>query len=567
MSIRLGTPKKWLAMCLTVKGGDSETLRNLYRNIRFHKSYIATVTAEIKFLVDTDGYRSKYAGSIQSYHNLMRNLGTAVENLRKDREEAKKSQPKSFRLVRFNLYHHLLHVDFSGPLSQFKGLKANALSFNRRGLRIEQFHNHMRGHIPFRVRPQLDPIFPIGAEGLPIRVAEGPTMSIHLKPGFFIQEAGRLFRERVRTYKLPGTDEPHVGIEIECYVTALDSTLGPRNSLEDSLGTTGLWRWVMCGTDTSLSQFPKPLNLDGQLYSHEGVELRILAPESALVDVVRKTCAVLRKHRAQVNKTCGLHVHFDCRPVTNRVHSEVYSRLYAALPLLMYLVPPGRRTIQGEIAQGPNHFCFYNPKPTLAESLNLSRYQAINPQALNRHKTMEVRLHHGTTNPSKILNWVALLLTFIEGPDEPVIPATLEGIVQQYGLTPKLAVYLKERLKTLNEDNPFMTPGWLYPFQLIPPSKEPTLIEAPGPSPTTSLLGSAGATLLNRPPERPPVRRSRWDAILERDPGTLWVDTLPRYLPISGGGRVIIQSPPPPDISLGSLFAQVEELITDNSWE
>lgn len=111
---------------------------------------------------------------------------------------------------------------------------------------------------------------------------------------------------------------------------------------------------------------------------------------------LEKTCALLNRLGARVNKSCGLHVHLDCRDVEARQASLRGKRLASALPILSAMVPASRRD---------NQYC----RLIKNEIKRGSRYAAINMQAYGKFKTVEVRLHSSTTNFGKIKNWVELL--------------------------------------------------------------------------------------------------------------------------------------------------------------
>lgn len=115
------------------------------------------------------------------------------------------------------------------------------------------------------------------------------------------------------------------------------------------------------------------------------------------VERLFQTCAILRRDGAAVNKSCGLHVHLDSRHLTARGEALRRSRLVAALPWLLELVPESRRN---------NSFCIPNHLPGVGRH---QRYCAINPTSFRKHMTTEIRLGSGTIDPDKILNWATLL--------------------------------------------------------------------------------------------------------------------------------------------------------------
>jgi len=102
-------------------------------------------------------------------------------------------------------------------------------------------------------------------------------------------------------------------------------------------------------------------------------------------------CQRLREVGAEVNPTCGLHVHLDCRDCTSTsAMTTRATRLRKALPWLWNMVPRSRKT---------SNYC--------GESSG--RFQAVNTEAFSRHTTVEVRMHSGTLNADKIRNWIDLV--------------------------------------------------------------------------------------------------------------------------------------------------------------
>lgn len=209
------------------------------------------------------------------------------------------------------------------------------------------------------------------------------------QPGWLLE---RLVQRRIEGLlshdsKRPESPQKHYGIEIECYVRKP----GGREMVAKEMARAGVR-----GDEVSIVG-------DGSLNGNEergtGMEVRVLATEDTLVPVITKVCAVLRECRAHVDTTCGLHVHLDCR---NGVRNgpEVYKRLVLALPFLTAMVPASRRD---------NRYCMLNKANILEVRNQYERYMAINGHALNRHHTVEVRLHSGTIDARKITNWCRIL--------------------------------------------------------------------------------------------------------------------------------------------------------------
>ena len=108
-------------------------------------------------------------------------------------------------------------------------------------------------------------------------------------------------------------------------------------------------------------------------------------------------CKKMNDAGAEVNTTCGLHVHLDSRHLNKYKERARRTKLIKALSWLFELVPPSRRN---------NVFCVNNNRERASER---RRYLAINPLSYRVHGTTEIRLGAGSLDPDKILNWATLL--------------------------------------------------------------------------------------------------------------------------------------------------------------
>lgn len=138
-------------------------------------------------------------------------------------------------------------------------------------------------------------------------------------------------------------------------------------------------------------------------------EVTLLCRQDMVKDVLGRVCAVLNSSKigAFVNNSCGLHVHLDAR---NRKPEVMYHNLFKALPMLSGMVPKCR-TVSGGVE---NTYCKINKDPKFNAGSGVDRYQALNPTAFTKYKTIEVRLHSGSTNAAKIINWVNILTNIVD---------------------------------------------------------------------------------------------------------------------------------------------------------
>jgi hypothetical protein len=213
--------------------------------------------------------------------------------------------------------------------------------------------------------------------------------------------------------------DSYVGVEIECFVP---ESIG-RERLAEVFLSLNLEDCIEVKSDGSIRPYS----------GHKGIELTVLARQSEVADVLRRTCEALVILKARVNKSCGLHVHIDMRHRDPSISGE---RLVKSQALLYKVVPASRRN---------NSYCKRTKKRADLYGYQCAgRYQAINFVSLDRHNTIEVRLHSGTTDYSKILNWVQLLLT-IADTDFSKSPRTIAGWVKGLQLDAAMKRYLLSR--------------------------------------------------------------------------------------------------------------------------
>lgn len=120
-------------------------------------------------------------------------------------------------------------------------------------------------------------------------------------------------------------------------------------------------------------------------------------------NIIKEVCGKLNSLKATVNKTCGLHVHFDCRHLTQRKVTNQGKKVAQVIAALKQILPPSRSN---------NEYCARDINThSGGRNSRSARYAFVNLQAYERHKTLEIRGHSGTTDATKIINWVRILST------------------------------------------------------------------------------------------------------------------------------------------------------------
>ena len=162
---------------------------------------------------------------------------------------------------------------------------------------------------------------------------------------------------------------------------------------------------------------------DGSLETSAGDSYgtaEIVSPILRNLDSLKVVCEVLNGAGAHVNKSCGLHVHFGAADLTDGQIRRVvlnYARLEDVIDTIM---TPSRRGNRSNWCRTMRGYGFdelyHNPnidRRAMRDVYGNDRYHKVNLEALRDHGTIEFRQHAGTTNFTKIENWVKFLAALI----------------------------------------------------------------------------------------------------------------------------------------------------------
>lgn len=145
----------------------------------------------------------------------------------------------------------------------------------------------------------------------------------------------------------------------------------------------------------------------------------ILQGETGLQEL-QKVCWVLEYCNVKVNNSCGLHIHMDAADFTIETWRNLAITYRRLEPVIDGFMPSNRRN---------NIYCktLSNiSESRIREAQNITqlrsvfgnaRYHKLNLEAYARHRTVEFRQHGGTTNFTKMENWIrfaANMITFAQ---------------------------------------------------------------------------------------------------------------------------------------------------------
>jgi hypothetical protein len=224
-------------------------------------------------------------------------------------------------------------------------------------------------------------------------------------------QAGRNGNVPTRLVFSPAVFTKKFGIEIEAYGIS-------RDRVAQALRTAG----INCNAEGYNHDIRASWKVvtDGSLSGDNTFELvsPILEGEDGLQQL-RTVSAVLTRLGAKINKSCGLHVHFDAVNM-DLTNWKNLIKNYAALEgTIDSMMPMSRRGTA-------NNYCRtmkianLNAKIDVARTLDQvrgifsNRYSKVNTQAFSRHRTIEFRQHSGTFEATKIENWILFLHNLVD---------------------------------------------------------------------------------------------------------------------------------------------------------
>lgn len=247
------------------------------------------------------------------------------------------------------------------------------------------------------------------------------------------------------SHKVPTNNEKWLGVEIEC--------IFPSRSLLDKFisycKANGLRNNVTIKNDGSIdtrdSQDEDVYCDECESEECEHLEHSSRVPKEIVVTfpsndrgILMKACQGLSESKAWVNKSCGLHVHFDMRGVSTRLYNIYANRIAKVVPLLRKMLPLSRRD---------NRYCSQD----ISQRSN-DRYSFVNRCARRKHNTLEIRGHSGTTDFNKINNWIDLMYCIMRTSGVDYNELTFAEMLCQVGVSNELYDYCINRARKFSPE-------------------------------------------------------------------------------------------------------------------
>ncbi len=272
---------------------------------------------------------------------------------------------------------------------------------------------------------------------------------VNVEPRTITKLLDKKYRHNIVRAKHPGDEFPidkntrYFGIELE-FATKED-----REAVSNTLHENNLSKYIHIHNDGSIGRGTDLLKTHPHAH-----EISILVKEPQMEEIVTRLCDVLNtKLNTRVDKTCGLHVHVDMR---TRDVAKSFANLITMQHFLFAMVPANRKTGTYSVPVQDKVFAPQNIEGRDAH------YDGVSQQAYTKHKTIEARMHCGTTQAKKIIHWANLLKLIADAPAIVGSPTSLKSVQEFLGLNDGLLEYCESRIaKFAAQHKKASQPKWM----------------------------------------------------------------------------------------------------------
>ena len=220
-----------------------------------------------------------------------------------------------------------------------------------------------------------------------------------------------------KNFRIP-TFERKFGIEIECYGTTKRKV---KNAIQR-----------------------KGINIESEYYNHstrsywkivddasisaQGESFEVVSPILIGADGLRQlklVCEALEECGAKVNKSCGVHVHFDANNMEVADFKNLFKNYARSEKVIDSFIPHSRRGNNNTYCKSVlQKYRTLTKTETMIDTChsvedmdtvinNGNRYKKVNLKSYFRHGTVEFRQHSGTIEYTKIRNWILFLHSLV----------------------------------------------------------------------------------------------------------------------------------------------------------
>lgn len=173
---------------------------------------------------------------------------------------------------------------------------------------------------------------------------------------------------------------------------------------------------------------------DASVSNSAGSGVEVVSPILRGEDGIQQVHSVmeaLRNAGANVNVSCGIHVHVGVNDLTREQVARALRIYHDNRHAIASILPPSRRNgrwcatwAEGDVARVEQ----YAQQGRALHLAQRGRYRNVNLQSLPRYGTVEFRQHSGSLNGTKVENWVRLLIAMVEAAKQGEFTTTTRSI-------------------------------------------------------------------------------------------------------------------------------------------
>ena len=199
-----------------------------------------------------------------------------------------------------------------------------------------------------------------------------------------------------------------IGVEIECFGFN-------KSVVREALMGKGV-ESIETGYNHDDQKTAYKLGHDGSISGSQPCE--VVSPILRNLKSLKTVCEVINENGAQVNRSCGLHVHIGAAKFTIKQWARIIDNYANIEHIIDSFMANSRRGNNNRYCRSiqPCAARLYNPESfsEIEGVFGYGRYYKVNVMSYRRHKTIEFRQHQGTTDFEKIKNWVSFLTNLIK---------------------------------------------------------------------------------------------------------------------------------------------------------